>query len=108
MREFGQEHARYLRAEALMQLRRYDDALRWYQTSFQGSPAELVYLAPGHLREGQIFEARGEREKAATHDRRELFSIAVDGGIYRLSGTTLSFAGRDESATMIAGRLLAR
>jgi tetratricopeptide (TPR) repeat protein len=70
VREFGQEHARYLRAEALMRLRRYDDALRWYQTSFQGSPAELVYLAPVHLREGQIFEARGEREKAAAHYRR--------------------------------------
>jgi tetratricopeptide (TPR) repeat protein len=70
VREFGQEHARYLRAEALMQLRRYDDALRWYQTSFQGSPAELVYLAPAHLRQAQIFEARGEREKGATHYRR--------------------------------------
>lgn len=69
-REFGQEHARYLRAEALMELRRYDDALRWYQTSFQGSPAELVYLAPGHLRQAQIFEARGDREQAATHYRR--------------------------------------
>ena len=53
-----------------MELRRYDDALRWYQTAFQGSPAELVYLAPGHLRQAQIFEARGEREKAATHYRR--------------------------------------
>jgi tetratricopeptide (TPR) repeat protein len=72
VREFGQEHARYLRAEALMQLRRYDEALRWYQTSFQGSPAELVYLAPIHMREAQIFEARGEREKAATHYRQFL------------------------------------
>ena len=70
VREFGQEHARYLRAEALMELRRFDDALRWYRTSFQGSPAELVYLAPIHLRQGQIFEARGEREQAATHYRR--------------------------------------
>ena len=72
VREFGQEHARHLRAEALMQLRRYDEALRWYQTSFQGSPAELVYVAPIHLREAQIFEARGEREKAATHYRQFL------------------------------------
>jgi tetratricopeptide (TPR) repeat protein len=70
VREFGLEHARYLRAEALMELRRYDDALRWYQTSFQGSPAEMVFLAPAHLREGQIFEARGEREKAVAHYRR--------------------------------------
>ena len=69
VREYGQEHARYLRAEALFALRRYDEALRWYQTSFQGSPAELVYLAPKHLRQGQIFEARGEREKATTHYR---------------------------------------
>ena len=70
VREFGQEHARYLRAEALMALRRYDEALRWYQTSFQGSPAELVYVAPSHLRQAQIHEARGEREKAAAHYRR--------------------------------------
>ena len=76
VREFGQEHARYLRAEALMALRRYDEALRWYQTSFQGSPAELVYLAPVHLRQAQIFEARGDRAKAVTHYRRfaELWS----------------------------------
>jgi tetratricopeptide (TPR) repeat protein len=67
VREFGQEHARYLRAEALMGLRRYDEALRWYQTSFQGSPTELVYLAPNHLRQAQIFEARGERDKAVRH-----------------------------------------
>jgi len=72
VREFGQEHARYLRAEALMALRRYDEALRWYQASFQGSPAELVYLAPSHLRQGQIHETRGENEKAAIHYRRFL------------------------------------
>ena len=72
VREFGQEHARYLRAEALMALRRHDEALRWYGTSFQGSPAELVYLAPMHLREAQVFEGRGEGEKAATHYRRFL------------------------------------
>lgn len=69
VREFGQEHARYLRAEALVSLRRYDDALRWYRTAFQGSPAEPVYLAPGHLRQAQVHEARGEREQAATHYR---------------------------------------
>ena len=69
VREFGQEHARYLRAEALMALRRYGEALRWYRTSFQGSPMELVYLAPSHLRQAQIHEARGEREQAATHYR---------------------------------------
>jgi tetratricopeptide (TPR) repeat protein len=69
VREYGQEHARYIRAEALLALRRYDEALRWFETSFQGSPAELVYLAPSHLRRAQIFESRGEREKAAAHYR---------------------------------------
>jgi tetratricopeptide (TPR) repeat protein len=70
VREFGQEHARYLRAEALMALRRYDEARRWYRTAFQGSPAEMVYLAPGHLRQAQIYEARGERDQAAAHYQR--------------------------------------
>lgn len=72
VREFGQEHARYLRAEALMALRRHDEALRWYQASFQGSPAELVYLPLSHLRQAQIFESRGERDKAAKHYQRFL------------------------------------
>ena len=69
VREFGQEHARYLRAEALLALRRHDEAQRWYRTAFQGSPAELVYLAPGHLRQAQIHEARGERDQAVSHYR---------------------------------------
>ena len=72
VREYGQEHARYLRAESLFALRRYDEALRWFQTSFQGSPAELVYLAPSHLRQAEIFAARGETEKAAAQYRRFL------------------------------------
>jgi tetratricopeptide (TPR) repeat protein len=70
VREYGLEHTRYLRAEALFAQKRWDDALRWYRTSFQGSPAELVYLAPSHLRRAQIFEATGERDRAATHYRR--------------------------------------
>ncbi|HEX6050762.1 MAG TPA: hypothetical protein VFZ21_15895 [Gemmatimonadaceae bacterium] len=70
VREFGQEHARYLRAEALMALQRYDEAGHWYRTAFQGSPAELVYLAPGHRRQAQIHEARGERGEAVTHYQR--------------------------------------
>ena len=42
-RQYAQEHARFLRAEALLQLGRRDEAERWLATSFQGSPLEMVY-----------------------------------------------------------------
>ena len=45
-RPFTQEHARFLRAEALRALGRGDEARRWLEYGFQGSPWELVYLAP--------------------------------------------------------------
>lgn len=67
LREYSQEHARYLRAELLYLLGRDPEALRWLETSFQGAPSELAYLAPLHLRRGEIYERMGEREKAAEH-----------------------------------------
>lgn len=42
-RQYTQEHARFLRAEALRALGRADEAKRWSAASFQGSPLELVY-----------------------------------------------------------------
>jgi tetratricopeptide (TPR) repeat protein len=63
-REYSQEYARYLRAEALLALGRDDEASRWYEYSFQGSQAELVYLAPVHSRLAGIHERRGERSRA--------------------------------------------
>jgi hypothetical protein len=44
-REYSQEFARYLRAESLRALGRNDEARRWLETSFQGSPLEMVYSA---------------------------------------------------------------
>lgn len=70
VRAYSQEHARYLRAELLYRLKRDVDALRWFDASLQGSPLELVYLAPLHLRRGQIYERLGEPAKAAEHYRR--------------------------------------
>ena len=70
VRAYSQEHARYLRAELLYRLGRDADALRWFDASLQGSPLELVYLAPLHLRRGQIYERLGESAKAAEHYRR--------------------------------------
>ncbi|MFN2398812.1 MAG: tol-pal system YbgF family protein [Gemmatimonadaceae bacterium] len=69
VREFTQEHARYLRVLILSE-QQDKDALRWIETSFQGAPSEIVYLAPMHLQRAEIYERLGEREKAAKHYRR--------------------------------------
>jgi tetratricopeptide (TPR) repeat protein len=68
---YSEEQARYLRAELLYQLGRYDEARRWFETSLQTSfphtGNEVIYLAPSHLRLAEIYEHLGEREKAADH-----------------------------------------
>jgi tetratricopeptide (TPR) repeat protein len=66
-REFTQEHARYLRAEALLALGRNDEARRWLEYGFQGSPWELAYLAPVHDRLARILASSGDRQGSATH-----------------------------------------
>ena len=70
VREYSQEHARFLRAEALAAMGRRDEALRWLETSFQGSAPELVYLAPVHLRRAIIHEQRGDSATAVAHYQR--------------------------------------
>jgi tetratricopeptide (TPR) repeat protein len=67
LREYSQEHARYLRAELLHALGRDAEALRWFETAFQGAPNELAYLAPIHLRQGEIHERMGDRDRAVLH-----------------------------------------
>jgi tetratricopeptide (TPR) repeat protein len=69
VREFTQEHARYLRAEALLAIGRDEEARRWLETSFQGSPLEMVYLPPVHLRLAGIHQRRGDRTLASDHLR---------------------------------------
>ena len=53
-REYSQEYARFLRAEALIAMGRGAEARRWLETSFQGSPLEMVYHAPVQQRLGGI------------------------------------------------------
>ena len=67
VREYTQEHARYLRAQALMAVGRPEDARGWFENSFQGSPAELAYLAPMHAALGRLDEQRGALADAALH-----------------------------------------
>jgi tetratricopeptide (TPR) repeat protein len=49
---------------------KHREALRWIETSFQGAPSEIVYLAPMHLQRAAIYEGLGERERAVEHYRR--------------------------------------
>jgi len=70
VREYGQDRARYLRAELLTVLKRDGEAIRWLESSLQGAPNEFVYLGPIHRLQAEIHERRGEREKAAEHYER--------------------------------------
>ncbi len=67
---YAEEPARYLRAELLQQLGRDREALDWLRFGFADTPAEVVYLAPAHLRLGEIYERLGERSRAAEHYER--------------------------------------
>lgn len=52
---FSEEGSRYLRAEALYHLGRDKEALRWFTHAFEGTPNQLVYLAPTHLRQAELY-----------------------------------------------------
>jgi DNA-binding SARP family transcriptional activator/TolB-like protein/tetratricopeptide (TPR) repeat protein len=60
----SQGYERYLRAELLHELKRDNEALRWYGTFGENSPYDLVYLAPSLFRQAQIYDARGEKALA--------------------------------------------
>jgi tetratricopeptide (TPR) repeat protein len=64
---YSTEGSRYLRGELLYRLGRDEEALRWFSNAFQGSPNELVYLAPAHFRQAELYERLGDRKQAADH-----------------------------------------
>ena len=74
----SEAYDRYSRAELLERLGRDDEALGWYSSIAERAAYELVYLAPAHRRQAEIYERRGERDLAAQHYRRfiELWSGA--------------------------------
>ena len=65
---FNQLHERFARAELLYELGRYEEALPWYRAMSY----DFLYTAPAHLRLAQIYERRGERQKAIEHYSRFL------------------------------------
>lgn len=58
--------ARYLRAELLNALGRYEEALPWYGNILL-SIYDHTYLAPSYLRQGEIYEKLGNQEEAIEH-----------------------------------------
>lgn len=66
--QFGiQPYSGWLRAELLHQLRRDGEALGWYASRVDLFLNEVIYLAPAHLRQGEIHERLGNVAKAVEH-----------------------------------------
>jgi len=61
---------RFVRAEALRQLGRDEEALGWYGTLGEKYGTEFVYLAPAFLRQAEIYERRGKTQEALGYYRR--------------------------------------
>ena len=61
---FSEDYARFLRGEALLALGNDGEALRWLENGFGGTPDEMALRAQVSLRLGDIYERKGERQKA--------------------------------------------
>jgi DNA-binding SARP family transcriptional activator len=55
---------RYLLAELYLRRNRLDEALAWYRSLGENSFFDLPFLAPSHLRRGEIYERLGDRARA--------------------------------------------
>jgi tetratricopeptide (TPR) repeat protein len=61
-------HERFARPELLYQLGREDEALPWYRSLAY----DLLYTGPAELRQAQIYEHKGDRQRAIEHYTRFL------------------------------------
>jgi DNA-binding SARP family transcriptional activator len=66
----GEAYDRYRRAELLADEGREDEALGWFGSIAERAAYELVYLAPAHLRQAEIYDRRGNRDAALEHYRK--------------------------------------
>jgi len=66
----SQSHERFVRAQALEALGRYEEALVWYGSFGWVSGEEMFYVAPALLRRAEIHERLGDTEQAALYYRR--------------------------------------
>ncbi|HUF51751.1 MAG TPA: BTAD domain-containing putative transcriptional regulator [Longimicrobiales bacterium] len=63
-------HERFLRGELLRQLRKYSEALRWYETFPDPAAYDLMYLAPVHLAKSDIYRRLGDHAAARAAQQR--------------------------------------
>jgi hypothetical protein len=61
---YSEDYARFLRAEALLALGRDDEALRWLENGFDHTADESMFRAPVSLRLGDVYERKGQRQRA--------------------------------------------
>jgi DNA-binding SARP family transcriptional activator/TolB-like protein len=66
----AEAYDRYFRAELLADAGREDEALGWLSSIAERAAYELVYLAPAHLRQAEIYDKRGDRSQATQHYRK--------------------------------------
>lgn len=67
IREFGLEHARYLRAVALGAVGREVEGLSGLRFGVRGAPQEYLYRTPIHLGLAEVFERLGRADSAAAY-----------------------------------------
>jgi len=60
----SEDYARFLRGEALLALGKDDEARRWLQNGFGGTPDVMTFRVPVLFRLGDLYEREGERQKA--------------------------------------------
>ena len=60
-----QTFERYMRAELLKSLGRYEEALRWYASLGIGASMEFFYIPVSHFRQAEVYEQLGQLDEAA-------------------------------------------
>ncbi|MEP7027150.1 MAG: protein kinase [Candidatus Eisenbacteria bacterium] len=92
-------HERFMRAEALFELGRTDEALGWFDGSARPLFWDVMYLPDSYLRRAEIHEQAGHRELAAEYYRR----VAE-----MRKGCDPEYRAQAQEAARASARLLAR